>query len=273
MSTISVEKYIDGIESIYVEQPSYQTGHDGSDGLCDCIGMCRGALKRGGATDVKNMRGTNQAARKTIQNLMKIESSAILKVGQVVMKVRDKDDPSMPLPAQYRKGGSDYDPTWGEINFTHIGTVTQNNPLIITHMTSPSAKQDKSIKGWSYVGDLPYVSSEPSPGPGPEPQPVVPDAAIVTAEKGDKVKMRAKPSLKCSLYWEVRVGSRVAVYEWGDEWSNIAWNGIRGYMLTKFLRESGGNQLYVVTVPHLTLYEADALIERYPGAYKELERG
>ena len=111
MKQISAEKYVEGVESIYVEKPKYETGHDGSDGLCDCIGMCRGGLKRGGATDVTNMRGTNQAARKTIRNLQKIASSAQLKAGDVVLKTRDKDDKSMPLPDKYRKGGSEYDPT------------------------------------------------------------------------------------------------------------------------------------------------------------------
>ena len=48
MKTISAEKYVEGVNSIYIEQPTYRTGGDGSDGTCDCIGMCRGALKRSG---------------------------------------------------------------------------------------------------------------------------------------------------------------------------------------------------------------------------------
>ncbi|MBR3237016.1 MAG: hypothetical protein IKF99_01110, partial [Oscillospiraceae bacterium] len=118
---ITVERFIEGIESIYREKPEYKTGHDGSDGFCDCIGMPRGALKREGVTGIKNMNGTNTAARKTIVGLAKIESTSQLCLGDVVLKVRDTDDPDMPLPDKFRKGGSDYDPTWGETNFTHIG--------------------------------------------------------------------------------------------------------------------------------------------------------
>ena len=49
MKKITVNKYVEGVNSIYIEQPAYATGCDGSNGKCDCIGMCRGALIRGGA--------------------------------------------------------------------------------------------------------------------------------------------------------------------------------------------------------------------------------
>ena len=98
-------------------------------------------------------------------------------------------------------------------------------------------------------------------------------SAIVYSDNGKPVKMRAKPSTKCSLYWLVPVGSEVLVDEWGDEWSKITWSDIMGYMMTKFLRPTGGGDLYTVTVPHLTLYQAEALIEQYPGSSKTVERG
>lgn len=275
MKTVKVKAYIDGVESIYVEQPKYQEGHDGSDGLCDCIGMCRGGLKRAGATDITNMKGTNQAARKTIQKLAIIDYVKNLRVGDVVLKTRDKDDPNMPLPDKYRKGGSEYDSVVGETNFTHIGTITCLDPLEITHMTSPTAKKDKSLKGWSYYGKLPWVDydsePEPEPEPGPEPEPQT--YAIVVSENGKPVKMRAKPSTKCRLYWEVPVGSEVLILEWEDNWCHIQWAGQTGYMMSAFLRPTGGSDLYTVIIPHLTLYQAEALLERYPGSHMEIERG
>lgn len=265
MKRISVARYVDGVESIYVEHPSYELGHDGSDGSCDCIGMCRGGLERGGATDVTNMRGTNQAARKAIQGLQPLESPAQLCVGDVVLKVRDKDDKSMPLPDRYRKGGSDYDAKLGETNFTHIGTVTSIDPLVITHMTSPTAKKDKSTKGWSWLGELPWVEYEEVPEPPPEPET---ETAIVTAASGTTVKMRARPSTSCKLYWDVPVGSVVIVDEWGDTWSRITWNDRDGYMMTKFLQADNG-KLYTVIIYHLTKATADGLIAMYGGEMRE----
>ena len=260
MRTISVLRYVEGVESIYTEQPTYQLGHDGSDGSCDCIGMCRGGLERGGATEITNMRGTNQAARKTILYLSKIEDAGQLCVGDVVLKTRDKDDPEMPLPDRYRKGGADY--TGDETNYTHIGTVTGVNPLEITHMTSPTAKKDTKLGKWSYFGELPWVEYDSAPEPPPEPDV---ETAIVVAEYGKTVKMRAKPSTSCKLYWDVPIGSEVIVDERGDEWSLITWSDRMGYMMTRFL--SFDEQKVTLIIPGLTQAEAERLMIQYPDSY------
>lgn len=266
MKKVSVEKFVAGVNSIYAEKPKYAEGCDGSDGTCDCIGMVRGGLKRAGATDIKNLYGTNQAARKAIRQLGRIEYVKNLRVGDVVLKTRSKDDPAMPLPDRYREGGADYDPAVGETNFTHIGTITSTDPIEITHMTSPTAKKDKSIKGWTYSGTLPWVDYDPDPEPTPEPEPE-PEYATVYAENGKPVKMRAKPSTSCSLYWEVPCGAEVQVYDWeastdqnGITWSRIQWAGQDGYMMKKFLRaenDKGGS--WTVTIRGLTFEEAEQL--------------
>ena len=271
---VEAEKYVEGVNSIYVEKPEYKEGHDGSDGKCDCIGMCRGGLIRAGATDVKNMRGTNQAARKTIENLQEIKSEGQMSLGDVVLKTRDKDDPNMRLPDRYRKGGADYDPRWGETNFTHIGTVTKTNPIEITHMTSPTAKKDYSIKGWKYTGELPWVKKgkQPEPPPGPDPK-----TAIVVAESGGTVKMRNEPTQACRLWWPVPVGSEVTVWEWnastdkaGNIWARISWAGRDGYMMQEYLRdEEERPDLYTVTIRNLTKDQAEELCREWNGATME----
>ena len=259
MKKISPEKYVEGVNSIYQEQPEYQLGHDGSDGKCDCIGMCRGGLEREGATDVTNMRGTNQAARKAIIGLQKIRSEKQLALGDVVLKVRDKDDKDMPLPDRYRKGGADYDPDVGEINFTHIGTVTRTDPLEITHMTSPTAMKDTKLGKWSWTGKLPWVDAE-----GPDPDDPTVTWAIVYAEKGSTVKMRAKPSTLCRLYWKVPIGSQVVMMEPGEKWSGIIWAGQSGYMMSQYLIT--GETLYTVTIPGVTKEQAEELCGEWSGA-------
>lgn len=260
MKKISVDKYVEGVNSIYIEQPAYSTGCDGSNGKCDCIGMCRGALIRGGAEGVKGMGGTNYAARHTILDLQKIKKEDQLRVGDIVMKVRDKDDQNMPLPDQYRKGGSDYSQKWGETNFTHIGTVTQINPLRIMHMTSPTAKIDTSLGKWTYFGRLPWVEYESQTE-----SELVAGWATVWADKGSTVKMRAKPSTLCRLYWEVPVGAQVVLVEPGDTWSGIIYAGQSGYMMTKFLRTGDQIQLYTVIIKGQTKEQAEELVRTYGG--------
>lgn len=265
MKKVSPAKYVEGVESIYVENPPYETGHDGSDGKCDCIGMCRGGLERAGATDITGMRGTNQAARQTIKNMEELKSAASLLVGDVVLKTRDKDDKTMPLPDRYRKGGAEYDSTWGETNFTHIGTVTSIDPLEITHMTSPKAKKDKSIKGWSYQGELPWVEYETAPEPPPEP---IPNAttAVVYAHTGSTVNMRRFPNIGAALVERVPVGETVEVLEYGSDWCHIKYKWFKGYMQTRFLVFDGDvpQIYYTITIPGLSKEDAEALKAQYP---------
>lgn len=267
MKTISPEKYVEGVNSIYTEQPEYELGHDGSDGKCDCIGMCRGGLEREGVENVTNMRGNNQAARKTIIGLQKIRSEKQLALGDVVLKVREKDDKTMPLPDRYRKGGADYDANVGETNFTHIGTVTRTDPLEITHMTSPTAQKDTKLGKWTWTGKLPWVSG------GADPDDPDVQWATVWAEKGSTVKMRAKPSALCRLYWDVPVGSQVVLMEYGDKWSEIIWAGQSGYMMSQFLILGDTVDLYTVEIQNLTKDEAEELCREWSGATMEIQKG
>ena len=267
MKKVTVEKFIAGVGSIYEEMPSYEEGHDGSDGKCDCIGMVRGALLRAGATDVKNLRGTNQAARKAINDLRKLTSVAGLRVGSVVLKTRDADNPSMPLPDRYRKGGSDYDPDVGETNFTHIGTVTGLDPLVITHMTTPKPQKDKSLKGWSYAGELPWVNYDDQPEPEPpKPEPPKPTTAVVFAHTGSTVNMRRSPNIGAALVERVPVGETVEVLQYGDEWCHIKWKWFKGYMMTRFLIFDGDVPpiKYTVTIPGLSKEYAERILMDFP---------
>lgn len=268
MKKVSVQAFIKEINAIYNEKPTYETGHDGSDGRCDCIGMVRGALKRSGSTDLNGLHGTNQAARKAINKLAIIDYVKNLRLGDVVLKTRSKDDADMPLPDRYRKGGADYDETVGETNFTHIGTITCTNPFEITHMTSPTAKKDKSIKGWTYYGELKAVEYDPEPGPEPKP-----DTAVVFAPTGSTVNMRKAPSINAALVERVPIGETVIVIEYGEEWCNVKWKWFTGYMMTKFLIFDGETSLYKVTVHGLTFDQAESLMMDYPNATIEKERG
>ncbi len=265
MKQITQDEYCEGVESIYVEQPVYDSGDDGSNGKCDCIGMGRGALIRKGIPkeEIKGMNGTNYALRHTFLNVQKIKSEKQLRKGDIVLKTRDKDDKSMRLPDQYRKGGSDYSAKWGETNCTHYGTVTKEWPnLEITHMTSPTAKKDYSLGNWTLFGQLPWVKYEGDTQEEDEP---VGKWVRVYSENGKPVKMREKPSTLCRTWWEVPCGAEVILMERGDTWSEIIWAGRSGFMMTKFLVEDNNVMLYTVTIKGLTKEQAEELVRMYGG--------
>ena len=260
MKTISAERFVRGVKSIYEEDPEYQLGHDGSDGKCDCIGMPRGALEREGVTTT-NMRGTNQAARKTIQNLQPIRQED-LRLGDVVLKTRDPDDPDMPLPDSYRRGGANYN---GDLtNYTHIGTVTREIPLEITHMTSPRAKIDTKIGNWKFMGQLPWVERDKEPEPVPQL-----DIATVWADNGKPVNLRRGKGKHYQLIERVPCGDTVEILDYGSEWCRVRWHDRTGYMMTEFLMFE--KDLYRITIQHVPLNEAEELRNRYPDAIMEKE--
>ena len=141
----------------------------------------------------------------------------------------------------------------------------------------------KSISGgWNRVGLwLEQISYGDTPEPGPEPK--EPDTAIVVAESGSTVKMRAKPTQKCGLYWDVPICAEVTVYDWdaatdekGQPWSRIRWAGQDGYMLTEFLRDEDEpdtpvdpddhSGLWTVTITGLTYDQAEELCMDWGGA-------
>lgn len=130
--------------------------------------------------------------------------------------------------------------------------------------------------GWNRVGlfldKISYAGISPEPGPGPDPGPEPPDPeyAIVFAESGSTVKMRAKPTQSCDLYWDVPIGAEVLVYEWdakvdkkGQPWSRIRWAGIDGYMMKEFLRDvdkpDDHSGFWTVTITGLTYDQAEEL--------------
>lgn len=165
-------------------------------------------------------------------------------------------------------------------NASHIGICTMPKGEGAIHSSSSrggvceSKFQGRTIKngGWNRVGLwLEKVEYNTEKDPADDPSEPVVETAIVHADNGYPVKMRAKPSRLCRTYWEVPVGSEVVLMGTNGSWSEIIWNGRTGYMMTKFLII--GNATYTVIIPNRTAQEADELIEKYDGAYKEVEKG
>lgn len=107
----------------------------------DCSGAWVRCYKKHGYSI---LHGSNSIFRKECSSTGKINSKSDLKVGMMVFKNRfDGKEPE-----KYQGDGLG--------NFYHIGAVTSINPLVITHATSPNAKQDtkfnSSMNGWTHWG-------------------------------------------------------------------------------------------------------------------------
>lgn len=236
------EKFVDRCMDIVNAKPKYELGCSDLK-KCDCIGMPKYSLRKNGVTLTTT--GTNWTMRNQVQNVRKITGVSVLRIGDLVFKSREPGQEGYNLPAKYRKGGSAYN---GDLNdYCHVGVVKSVSPLRIIHMTGPTAKTDTTIGKWKWAADLKpaYISdggsSNPATEPATEPVPVKEtEYAIVVAEKGAWVKMRAEASGSCKLYDDVPVGAKVQIVAHGYDWTRISYGRRKGwYMMTKFLDTIG----------------------------------
>lgn len=218
------------------------------------------------------MHGSNYAARQSVDGFKTISSANDLAPGMLVFKYYKKGDSGWTLDKypRYLPGGKYYN---GDLNdYYHVGVVISASPLRIVHMTTPTSQEDDKLGRWSHAGWLKakYISDAHNEAPKPaqeekKEETAVTTSAIVSAAQGKTVKMRARPSSSSSLYWDVPVGSIVAVHERGDEWSKISWGKYTGYMKTMFLKDDAAN--VTLHIPGLTRDEAVSLAGKYAGAW------
>ena len=219
---ISFDAFLKSADQIVAENPSYQLGHDGSDGKCDCIGLIIGAIRRAGGT-WSGTHGTNYAARNEMEYLLPVTDVSDLNVGEIVFKAAKPGQNNYNLPSRY-----DGDPDKND--YYHVGVVRSVSPLKIVHCTGPGIVTDTKLGKWNYRGKLTKVSLEE----GEEPMSVI-NTATVVADSGNTVRMRATPSTKERIYWDVPVGTVVPVSGHQDGWSRVAYNGRAGWMMDKYL--------------------------------------
>ena len=150
--TVNVLDFIARAMEIYNESPGDEHGHCGNDGLCDCIGLVIGAIRRAGG-QWHGMHGSNYAARNEMVSLEKIVHSGTLVPGEVVYKAKSPDDSGYDLPDRYKTGTDLRD-------YYHVGVVVSATPLRICHMTTPKPKIDTTIGKWAWHGRLKKSTTE-----------------------------------------------------------------------------------------------------------------
>lgn len=202
----------------------YEMGGSGPGG-CDCIGLIIGAYR------IMRMawpgdHGTNWAARNYTNNLAPFNSVNELDLGDIVYKAHDPGESGWNLPDRY-KGDPD------QRDYYHVGVVTSVNPFEITDCTTVigGIHKDHGKSNWHFKGVLPDITD----GGGTV------QKALVVADQGSTVNLRAQPSMTAAVLVQVPIGSEVDLYDEGDEWSKISYNGQNGYMMTKFLIPVAGD--------------------------------
>lgn len=218
---VHMEAWLNKVDEIAAEGPSYKLGHDGSDGTCDCIGLIIGAIRRAGGkwTDTH---GSNWAARNAMDTLLPVTDAGDLQVGQVVFKAAMPGQSRYNLPGRYK---DDVD----KRDYYHVGVVRSVAPLDIVHCTGPGIVHDSKLGKWSHAGWLSMVSHGNDEGEAEKMQ-----TAVVIAESGSTVNLRKTPH--GALEDRVPVGSTAQVLDTMDGWARITVSGKTGWMDLKYLR-------------------------------------
>ena len=217
--------FLTRVEEIAAEGPGYEHGHDGSDHLCDCIGLIIGAIRRAGG-QWRGVHGTNYTARKEVQRIEEIHNSGSLRIGEVVFKSYDPGQGGYKLPARYEPGGEFYN---GDLrDYYHIGVVISTAPLRIRYMTTPRPKMDTSLGKWRWHGWLKKISSG-----GEKPMKVSYKAKVI----GGGLNLREQMSTSSTRITQIPDGATVQVLEELPEWCLVEYEGQTGYVLAKFLAE------------------------------------
>ena len=218
---------------IFNSNPKRREPGDGSDGYCDCIGLIIGAIRRMGLKWT-GIHGSNWAARKEITNLQPIKSQADLEVGDIVLKAVPKGHKNWHLPSRYQKGGKYYN---GDLNdYYHAGVVYSLNPFQIRHMSSKMTIDTKvnTYYPWNYHGKS-TILLKAAGGISPTPIPTSGTQAILVAEKGKTVNLRATPNIKGRLLQQIKLGTIVNIISPGEEWCKVSYQNKTGYMMSQFL--------------------------------------
>lgn len=217
---MELNDFLRKVEEIRKEQPRYRLGGSGQDGTCDCIGLIIGAIRRGGGV-WNGTHGSNYAARYEMATFGPI-TVADMEVGMVVYKGYQKGDAGYSLPAKYNSSGDLTD-------YYHVGVVTSVQPLIITHCTTPTVKQDTKQGKWLYGGRLKKIDYEGG---------IIMEKAIVRTS-GGTLNLRTQPSKSSARLAEIPNGTVVDLHDSDGSWWRISYKGKTGYADSTYLVRQG----------------------------------
>ncbi len=230
MATAEKTVFIAKAEEIAAEEPSYRRGGSGNDGTCDCIGLIIGSLERAGV-DWQGIHGSNYAARNEMVDMLPVQSSSDLEVGEAVYKAYEPEHKKYDLPDKYKEGGKSYN---GDVrDYYHVGIVESVYPIRIRHMTTPQPKMDVKIGSWSWHGKLKKVNYAGGGGGG---------SIMVTISGGNTekpVNMRSGPSGKKPIIAKIPQGSVGEKLGERDGWTWIEWSNKQGWVMDKFIHDAG----------------------------------
>lgn len=223
---VSKESFIDGVTAVAGSVISYRTGGTGTDGTCDCIGLVIGGLRKAGYA-WQGLYGTNWAVRNAVDDLRAVDDASELRVGEVVFKYREFDDPRYSLPDRY-KNDTDIN------DYYHVGVVLSVDPLDIVHCTDavPAIRHDSKLGTWTWAAQLMAVDYGKR-----ETKPAAAAYTAVVATQNDPLRVRESPKTG-KVIGKIPKGQTVSVLrDTGDGWPFVQRDVLCGYASSEYLQK------------------------------------
>lgn len=201
-------------------------------GNVDCSGAFVYAYKQYGKSIYH---GSNRIARVETVELLPISEA---KPGMAAFKARNPGDNRYNLPSSYKKGAKYYN---GDLrDFYHIGLVSERG-TVLNAQSSATGFVESKIDSWTCVAYLKQVdygddAAEDSTKDNSTAKESIP--AVVTAESGKTVNLRATGSLKGMILERVPVGATVEILDETDDWALVNSGKYIGFMRTTFLKKA-----------------------------------
>ncbi len=201
-------------------------------GNVDCSGAFVYAFK---VLDGRSIyHGSNSMARSEVAELLPITSA---RPGMIAFKAREPNEKGYALPEKYRQGGKSY--TGDVRDYYHVGLVDASGAQVLNAQSSETGFVSSALtarNGWDYVGYGLHIDyGDEDTTPKQEEGTTTMEKATVTASSGTTVNMRVKPSITSNLVERVPVGAEVDVVSRGSEWSMVKYDGLTGYMMSRYL--------------------------------------
>ena len=223
MAKIPVNDLIAWFRKMYEERWRYVWGV-AEKGCVDCSGAYVYAYKQFG---LSIYHGSNTIARASVKSLLPVSAAA---PGMAAFKIREPGHPKYALPAKFSPGGAAYN---GDLNdYYHIGLVDETGKYVLNAQGTNAGFTRTKINLWGAVGYLKAVDYGTETKKEEKPmQKMRVTAKDVAVRKGD--------STEAMILKRLPLGTIVDAFDDFNGWREIMYNGLDGWMMSKFLAPVG----------------------------------
>lgn len=184
----------------------------------DCQGFIEQTVKRAGGT-MKDYRGSNDMFRNACSAIVPLKG-AKLEPGMVLFIVEHDGGE----PPQYKADGLG--------NASHIGWYTGGRYEVVHSSATRGSVAASTLKnGWTHAGWLKEIEY----GETPIPQQETLMEGYIKLPPEQNVFLRMAPSKTAGYYARINGGERVEIISENGEWTQIAYNGKKGYVASEFV--------------------------------------